>query len=104
MWRHLSMPRARSHRKGSSPQTLMGMMVIAGTLGAGAMVFGTDTMSSAMPGCDIKGNVSQNNGDRIFHVPGQKYYSATRIESRWGERWFCSEAEARAAGWRKSRV
>lgn len=52
--------------------------------------------------CHIKGNISSS-GERIFHVPGQKYYAATRISTRKGERWFCSEAEARSAGWRKAR-
>ena len=54
-------------------------------------------------GCNIKGNVSTR-GERIYHVPGQRYYNATRISASHGERWFCSEAEARAAGWRRSRV
>lgn len=54
--------------------------------------------------CDIKGNVSIDSGERIYHVPGQRYYVDTNIDPRWGERWFCSEAEARAAGWRRSRV
>jgi hypothetical protein len=53
--------------------------------------------------CKIKGNVSTR-GERIYHVPGQKYYNETRISASHGERWFCSEEEARAAGWRKSRV
>lgn len=53
--------------------------------------------------CDIKGNISINSGERIYHVPGQKYYAATRISPQYGERWFCTEAEARAAGWRKAR-
>ncbi len=51
--------------------------------------------------CNIKGNISKNG--RIFHVPGQKYYSKTRINTGRGERWFCSAAEARAAGWRAAR-
>ena len=54
------------------------------------------------PGCDIKGNVSFDSGERIFHVPGQQYYGATIIRSEYGERWFCTSAEARAAGWRAS--
>jgi hypothetical protein len=29
-------------------------------------------------GCGIKGNISVNTGERIYHVPGQKYYWATR--------------------------
>lgn len=53
--------------------------------------------------CNIKGNVSTQ-GERIYHVPGQKYYNDTRISASHGERWFCSEEEARAAGWRRSRV
>ncbi|WP_417426655.1 hypothetical protein [Hoeflea sp.] len=53
--------------------------------------------------CRIKGNVSINSGERIYHVPGQKFYNATKISSLFGERWFCTESEARSAGWRKAR-
>ena len=53
-------------------------------------------------GCRIKGNISRK-GTRIYHVPGGQYYERTRIDTSRGERWFCSEAEARAAGWRRSR-
>lgn len=52
--------------------------------------------------CRIKGNISVD-GERIYHVPGQPYYDATRIDPLAGERWFCSEAQARAAGWRKGK-
>ena len=55
------------------------------------------------PSCDIKGNISRLGQQRIFHVPGQEYYDQTRISVSKGERWFCSEDEARAAGWRKAR-
>jgi hypothetical protein len=52
-------------------------------------------------GCNIKGNISLL-GERIYHVPGQEYYPATRIDWLRGERWFCSEAAARKAGWRRA--
>ena len=52
--------------------------------------------------CRIKGNISRK-GARIYHVPGGRYYESTRISPSKGERWFCTEAEARAAGWRRSR-
>lgn len=55
-------------------------------------------------GCVIKGNISMSTGERIYHVPGQRYYHDTRVNSSKGERWFCSEAEALVAGWRRSRV
>lgn len=54
------------------------------------------------PGCTIKGNISST-GARIYHVPGQRHYAETRISRSHGERWFCSEREARAAGWRPAK-
>ena len=51
--------------------------------------------------CSIKGNVSGSG--RIYHVPGSRWYDRTQIDTGRGERWFCSEAEARAAGWRAPR-
>lgn len=52
--------------------------------------------------CDIKGNISYNSGERIYHVPGQTYYDETVIDEAYGERWFCSESAAVSAGWRKA--
>lgn len=52
--------------------------------------------------CPIKGNVSSK-GTRIYHLPGQEHYGKTRINAAKGERWFCSEAEAQQAGWRRAR-
>lgn len=54
------------------------------------------------PGCDIKGNVN-GRGQRIYHVPGTPSYDSTVIDTGRGERWFCSEGEARRAGWRAPR-
>jgi len=54
--------------------------------------------SPPQSGCVIKGNINAK-GRRIFHVPGQEDYAATRIDTSKGERWFCSADEARTAGW-----
>jgi len=54
-------------------------------------------------GCDIKGNISFTTGEKIYHVPGGAFYEDTVINSENGERWFCTEAEAIANGWRKSK-
>ena len=48
--------------------------------------------------CRIKGNIS--NGDRVYHTPDSPYYARTHIDPAQGERWFCTESEAQAAGWR----
>jgi len=53
--------------------------------------------------CLIKGNISINTGERIYHVPGGQYYDRTRISPSKGERWFCTEQEALTAGWRPSK-
>lgn len=51
--------------------------------------------------CPIKGNISKSG--RIYHMPYSRDYARTRIDPAKGERWFCSEAEAIAAGWRAAR-
>lgn len=51
------------------------------------------------PECPIKGNINRQ-GERIYHAPWSRSYSRTKIDTSKEERWFCSEAEALAAGWR----
>ena len=53
--------------------------------------------------CDIKGNISTDDDEKIYHMPGQRFYDKTKID-RPGERMFCSVAEAEAAGWRAAKV
>ncbi|MDD4901611.1 MAG: thermonuclease family protein [Patescibacteria group bacterium] len=68
--------------------------------------------SSTGEKCLIKGNISSTgpasakasaDKEKIYHVPGCDYYNQTVISEDKGERWFCSEAEAIAAGWRKAK-
>lgn len=49
--------------------------------------------------CPIKGNISRH-GERIYHAPWSRSYNKTRVDESKGERWFCNEADALAAGWR----
>ncbi|TWT04826.1 thermonuclease family protein [Planomicrobium sp. CPCC 101079] len=46
--------------------------------------------------CDIKGNINRN-GNKIYHLPGSGSYEQTNPEE-----WFCSEQEARDAGFRSA--
>jgi endonuclease YncB( thermonuclease family) len=66
-----------------------------------AAIAGAQGGNAPDPACVIKGNVNRG-GERIYHVPGQRQYAAVRIRPGDGKRWFCSENEARAAGWRKA--
>lgn len=52
--------------------------------------------------CSIKGNINQATGEKIYHLPDCDYYQRTSINESLGERWFCSEEEARQAGWRRA--
>jgi len=57
----------------------------------------------AVPGdCPIKGNITS--GGRIYHMPWSPWYEKVRIDTAKGERWFCTEGEAVAAGWRPVHV
>lgn len=69
--------------------------------GEGAGATGGGASGAPKPGCDIKGNISAS-GERIYHVPGGRWHAKTQIDTGKGERWFCSEAEAKAAGWRRA--
>lgn len=62
------------------------------------------SVASSVPAtssCVIKGNISSTK-EKIYHIPGCGSYEKTVIDASAGERWFCSEAEAVAAGWRKA--
>jgi endonuclease YncB( thermonuclease family) len=48
--------------------------------------------------CNIKGNRNRK-GQWIYHLPGMPYYEQTRAEEM-----FCTEAQARAAGYRRAIV
>jgi micrococcal nuclease len=50
--------------------------------------------AASCPSPDIKGNINSR-GERIYHVPGSRYYDRTVAEV-----WFCTEEEAQAAGFR----
>jgi hypothetical protein len=57
------------------------------------------------PACPIKGNVNSK-GERIYRKPGDRDYDRVVMKDcdhdmcAKGKRWFCSAAEAEAAGWR----
>lgn len=49
-----------------------------------------------------QGNISAK-GEKVYHMPGSRSYVSTRIDTKRGERYFCSEADAQAAGWRSAK-
>jgi endonuclease YncB( thermonuclease family) len=58
----------------------------------------TGAEQQAPQGCAIKGNVTAHG--KIYHMPWSPWYAQIRMDLDKGRRWFCTEAEAMAAGWR----
>jgi hypothetical protein len=58
------------------------------------------SIGAPSPECTIKGNVNRR-GERIYHMPGQSHYAQVNMADP-AKRWFCSEVEAEAAGWRRA--
>jgi hypothetical protein len=80
------------------------LALVAIGLAGGLALNPTPIASALSPNCTIRGNVSMKTGERIYHLPGQKFYAEANIKPWRGERWFCSEEEARQAGWRRAKV
>jgi micrococcal nuclease len=62
---------------------------------------GNNSSAISNSDCQIKGNISSTG--KIFHMPGCGSYEKTVIDESAGERYFCTEAEAVSAGWRKAK-
>lgn len=73
-----------------------------GTAAAEPTAPATSRPSAASGDCKIKGNISAK-GEKIYHLPSSRSYDRTVLNEAAGERWFCSESEAIAAGWRAPR-
>jgi len=91
----------------SPPQTrgrviVWTFIVITLMIVAGKFVSGNE-QNPPIRTCSIKGNINDS-GAKIYHLPGGKWYTRTLIDTARGERWFCSEAEAQAEGWRSSQA
>jgi len=52
--------------------------------------------------CGIKGQISHDLNKYIYMLPGCRDYDQTKVERYRGEDWFCTENEAKAAGFVKS--
>lgn len=52
--------------------------------------------------CNIKGNIEEREGRKIYFLPECANYDQVIIEKFQGESWFCSEKEAKEEGFSKS--
>lgn len=58
--------------------------------------------NTKQPKCNIKGNIDKANDAKRYYIPGCAQYAFTIVEEDVGEQWFCTESEARKAGYVKA--
>jgi endonuclease YncB( thermonuclease family) len=65
-----------------------------------AGVTSPDRPSDATRDCNVKGVIAAD-GQRLYYVPTDPEYRAISVEPKLGGKMFCSDDEARQAGWRR---
>lgn len=105
--RNISNPVKMQHRSKQGRANSIVGMGISVVLGILAIQFRPSQSPSLLtsitkPGCTIKGNISQNSGKKLYHLPDMEDYQSTVIKPANGEMWFCTESEAIANGWHKA--
>jgi len=50
------------------------------------------------PNCVIKGNIDQSSWDHLYHLPSCRHYDKIVLNLDLGEQFFCTEEEAKSAG------
>ena len=78
---------------------VMVTIVLVGSI-TGYLLYRHDQVKPKCAHPTIKGNISYRTGAKIYHLPGERLYNKTVIDTSAGERWFCTEQDAKAAGWR----
>ena len=51
--------------------------------------------------CKIKGTTNRE-GEKVYHLPSAQFYPLVDMKKSRGDRWFCTEQDAKNAGWRAS--
>lgn len=96
----------RKYRKSNLLKTVISTVILA-AIALFAMQFSRSHSPSLIrsitqPGCAIKGNISIETENKLYHLPGMEDYESTTIDPARGEKWFCTESEAIKDGWRRA--
>ncbi len=61
----------------------------------------TQSTNPDKPKCNIKGNLGNSKNTKIYYLPDCGVYPNTQVQLYLGDQWFCSETQAKKAGFRK---
>jgi len=89
-------------RNRSSATVVLGSVAVP-LQAQGRLISPTASVQPPISNCAIKGNL-KNTQQCIYHMPGGRFYDRLDMRRSASRRWFCSEAEAQAAGCRKSKL
>jgi endonuclease YncB( thermonuclease family) len=69
-------------------------------------IYGTcmSTVNTKNPTCTIKGNIDKSTNTKIYYTNDCAQYEFTIVEEDIGEQWFCTEKDAKEAGYVKART
>ena len=65
---------------------------------------GSGLLRNIIKGNIIKGNIDFPINKYTYHLPGCTQYETAIVQEDKGEQWFCTEAEARKAGYTKAKT
>jgi endonuclease YncB( thermonuclease family) len=82
--------------------TILGAFAVA-TDAQQKLIFPGGASRPPSPECVIKANLKSRD-QCIYHLPGGQFYDRLNMHLTRSRRWFCSEADAQAAGCRKSKL
>ncbi|MGY4402835.1 thermonuclease family protein [Bradyrhizobium sp. USDA 3315] len=88
-------------RHRSSNTTILGAKAVP--IDAQRVLTGPRLTEAPLPTCAIKANF-RSIPTCIYHMPGGRFYDRLGMNDTASRRWFCSEADAQAAGCRRSKL
>lgn len=92
------------HDNASVTEELKDVVAKAKAEGRGIYTACHSTDTPDKENCVIKGNIDDNSTRRNYYLPTCAQYKFTIVEKDMGENWFCTEAEARKAGFTKAKT
>lgn len=92
------------HDNASVLEDLKDVVAIAKKEGRGIYTACHSTDTPDKENCVIKGNIDDNSMRRNYYLSTCAQYKFTIVEKDMGENWFCTEAEARKAGFTKAKT
>lgn len=100
-----ALPSTSSLGAGAGGKPSYAAVAAGSTAVSGSAVLPQQAVSLGAGSCNgpiIKGNITSK-GQKIYHTVNSGQYMRVEIDESKGERYFCSEEEARAAGWQAAK-